>query len=72
MDMGKSADPRVCELERLRRVLMEISADLDAIEKRSNIALRHTPDTEPAANRSVDTFVGHFAFAVANNRSPNR
>ena len=53
------------ELERLRRALEAVSADLDAIERRPHLSLRlAAEDLAGTAQHSIESFVDHFAFAL--------
>lgn len=62
------ADP-LKELERLRRALEAVSADLDAIERRPHLSLRLAAE-ELAGQRAqgIEGVVDHFAFALKRSR----
>ena len=61
---GALADS-IKELERLRRALEAVSADLDAIERRPHLSLRlAAEDLAGRATHGVENFVDHFAFAL--------
>lgn len=57
-------DPRE-ELERLRRALVAVSEDLDAIEHRPHFSLRLSAEKlAPAGSAGIERFVDHFAFVL--------
>ena len=53
------------ELERLRRALVAVSEDLDAIEQRPHLSLRlAAEDLAGTASQGVENCVDHFALAM--------
>lgn len=72
--MAVPAEAHLVDLRRLRQALTEISALLEAIERRPQLMLRHAAaaleDTMTTADetRSEDRFVRQFAFAITNHR----
>ena len=53
------------DLNRLQRALVALAADLDAIERRPHLLLRHaTMTSEGTHPGGIESFVDHFAFAV--------
>jgi hypothetical protein len=53
------------ELERLRRALVAVSEDLDAIEQRPHLSLRlAAEDLAGTASHGIESCVDHFALAM--------
>ena len=53
------------QIQRLRRALEALSADLDAIEQRPHFSLRRAAeDLEHDGSHGIEGFIDHFAFAV--------
>jgi hypothetical protein len=62
--MSLDKDPKE-ELNRLRRALEAVSEDLDALERRPHVSLRHAAENLDGSRSSgMENFVGYFAFAV--------
>jgi hypothetical protein len=57
------------DLSRLQRALNALAADLDAIERRPHLLLRHSAKTSGARRPGIEGFVDHFAIAVERSRS---
>lgn len=67
--MEDSADARG-DVQRLQRALEAISRDLDAVERRPHLVLRRTAETmQQRSTGKMESFVGHFAFAVSKGRT---
>jgi hypothetical protein len=70
-------EAHLVELRRLRLALTEISALLEAIERRPQLLLRHAADALEDSliaaheTRSEDRFVRQFAFAITSHRMHN-
>jgi len=53
------------QIQRLRRSLEALSADLDAIEQRPHLLLRSAAEAlDKQGDRGIESFVDRFAFAV--------
>lgn len=57
------------DLERLQMALEALAADLDAIERRPHLLLRHAAETTEGRSRGIEGFVDHFAVVVERARS---
>ncbi len=67
--MKDSSDARH-DIHRLQRAIEAISRDLDAVERRPHFLLRRTAETMHLQSGSeIESFVGHFAFAVSRGRA---
>jgi hypothetical protein len=51
------------DIQRLRQALNALASDLDAIESRPHLMLRHS-DSRIGCSPGLEGFVEHFAFVV--------
>jgi hypothetical protein len=56
------------DLMRLQRALDALATDLDAIERRPHLCLRHVTETSEPRRCGIESVVDHFAIAVERSR----